>query len=76
MLTQKTNAVLELLRKLPPREQLKVISLALPEIEKRLGQKKSPRKSLRGLWAGSKITAKDISEARKSMSKNFPRSDF
>ena len=76
MLTQKTNTVLELLRKLPPREQLKVISLALPEIEKRLDQKARPRKSLRGLWAGINITDKDISDIRKSMTKNFPRSDF
>ena len=76
MLTPTTNNVLKLLRKLPPSEQLKIISLALPEIEKRLGQKARPRKSLRGLWAGLNITAKDISDVRKSMTKNFPRSDF
>jgi hypothetical protein len=76
MLTPTTNNVLKLLRKLPPSEQLKIISLALPEIEKRLDQKAGPRKSLRGLWAGLNITAKDISSVRKSMSKNFPRSDF
>ena len=71
-----TDNVLKLLRKLPPSEQLKVISIALPEIEKRLGQKARPRKSLRGLWTGLNITAKDISDVRKSMTKNFPRSDF
>jgi hypothetical protein len=43
MLTPTTNNVLKLLRKLPPSEQLKVISLALPEIEKRLDQKAGPR---------------------------------
>ena len=76
MVTPTTNNVLKMLRKLPPSEQLKVISLALPEIEKQLGQKARPRKSLRGLWAGANITAKDISNVRKSMNKNFPRSDF
>jgi len=76
MLTPRTNDVLKLLRKLPPNEQLKVISLALPEIEKKLGQKARPRKSLRGLWKGVNITDKDISEVRKAMSKNFPRSDI
>jgi hypothetical protein len=65
-----------MLRKLPPHEQLKVISQALPEIEKKLGQKARPRKSLRGLWKGLTITDKDIADVRKSMSKNFPRSDF
>lgn len=76
MLTPTTNNVLKMLRKLPPHEQLKVISQALPEIEKKLGQKARPRKSLRGLWKGLTITDKDIADVRKSMSKNFPRSDF
>lgn len=76
MVTPTTNNVLKMLRKLPPNEQLKVISLALPEIEKKLGHKARPRKSLRGLWSGVNITAKDISNVRKSMNKNFPRSDF
>ena len=76
MLTQKMNTVLELLRKLPPREQLKVISLALPEIEDNLGKQNHIRKSLRGLWKGVSITPEDIAEVRKSMTENFPRSDF
>jgi len=78
MLTQKTNTVLELLRKLPPREQLKVISLALPEIEKSLGNKVRPRKSLRGLWQGlsPSISDNDISIVRREMERNFPRDDF
>ncbi len=76
MVTPTTNNVLKMLRKLPPSEQLKVISLALPEIEKKLGKKAHPRKSLRGLWSGVNVTSKDISNVRKSMNKNFPRSDF
>lgn len=69
--------VLKMLRQLPPSEQLKIISLALPEIEKSLGEKKvRARKSLRGLWAGANITSRDISEARKEMMRNFPRSDI
>lgn len=76
MLTPTTTSVLKMLRQLPPHEQLRVISLALPEIEKNLGEKKHPRKSLRGIWAGVNISQKDISEVRKSMIKNFPRGDF
>jgi len=76
MLTQKTNTVLELLRKLSPHEQLKVISLALPEIEKSLSKKVRPRKSLRGLWIGASVTSEDIAEVRKFMTENFPRSDI
>ena len=77
MLTPTTNSVLEMLRKLPPHERLKVISLALPEIEKSLGNKIRPRKSLRGLWKGlgSSISADVIDSARHEMWQNFPRGD-
>lgn len=75
MVTPTTSDVLKMLRQLPPSEQLRIISLALPEIEKSLG-KTRPRKSLRGLWAGTGINSKDISEARKGMMNNFPRSDI
>jgi len=66
-----------MLRKLPPREQLKVISQALPEIEKSLGNKTRPRKSLRGLWKGlgPSISAHVIDSARSEMWQNFPRED-
>jgi len=77
MLTPTTNSVLEMLRKLPPHERLKVISLALPEIEKSLGKKPRPRKSLRGLWKGlgPSISADVIDAARREMWQNFPRED-
>jgi len=71
------ETVLKMLRQLPPSEQLKVISLALPEIEKSLSEKQvRPRKSLRGLWAGADITSTDISEVRKEMMPRFPRNDI
>ncbi len=77
MVVATPQTVLKMLRQLPPSEQLKVISIALPEIEKSLGkQQTQTRKSLRGLWAGANITPKDISEARKEMMRNFPRSDI
>lgn len=77
MLTPTTDNVLKMLRKLPPREQLRVITLALPEIEKGLGTKIRSRKSLRGLWKGlgPSISAKVIDEARREMWQNFPRED-
>lgn len=77
MVTPTTDNVLKMLRKLPPHEQLKVISQALPEIEKQLGRKARPRKSLRGLWKGlgPSISAKVIDDARREMWQNFPRED-
>ncbi len=64
-----------MLRKLPPRERLKVISLALPELEKSFEKKPRPRKSLRGLWKGlgPSISAKEIDSLRKEMWRDFPR---
>lgn len=75
MVTPTTSDVLKMLRQLPPNEQLRIISLTLPEIEKHLG-KARPRKSLRGLWVGAGINSKDISEVRKGMMNKFPRSDI
>lgn len=69
MVTPTTSDVLKMLRQLPPNEQLRIISLALPEIKKSLG-KARPRKSLRGLWVGTGINSKDISEVRKGMMNN------
>lgn len=78
MLTPTPNHVLEILRKLPPRERLKVISQALPEIEKSLSAKPKPRKSLRGLWKDLRpsISAEEIDAAREEMWKDFPREDI
>ena len=75
MVTPTTRTVLEMLRKLPPRERLKVISMALPELEKSLGKKSRPRKSLRGLWKGmgASVSAKEIDKLRKEMWHDFPR---
>lgn len=77
MLTPTTTDVLKILRQLPPHEQLRVISLALPEIEKSLGNKVYPRKSLRGLWKdlGPSLSADVIDNARHEMWQNFPRGD-
>lgn len=76
MVTPTTSDVLKMLRQLPPSEQLRIISLALPEIEKSLGKQARVRKSLRGLWVGAGVNSKDISEVRKGMTNNFPRSDI
>ncbi|MDP1778937.1 MAG: hypothetical protein Q8K73_01550 [Anaerolineales bacterium] len=66
MVTPTSTDILKMLRQLPPSEQLRIISLALPEIEKNLGRKVRVRKSLRGLWSGTGVTPKDIAEARKA----------
>jgi hypothetical protein len=46
------DTVLEKLRQLPPRERLRVIAQALPEVERELQEPKPPLRSLRGLWKG------------------------
>ena len=76
MVTPTSTNILKMLRQLPPSEQLRIISLALPEIEKSLGRKVRVRKSLRGMWSGAGVTSKDISETRKGMMSNFPRGDI
>ncbi len=78
MITPTPNSVLEMLRKLPPHERLKVITQALPEIEKSLSGKSGSRKSLRGLWKDLRpsISAEEIDAARHEMWKEFPRVDL
>ena len=78
MTAPNVDSVLKMLRKLPPRERLKVISLALPEIEQSIAEKPRPRKSLRGLWKdlGPSISAEEIDAARHEMWGNFPHEDI
>ena len=73
----------EVLRKLSPRERLKVIATVLPETERELPeqgaeQSQPKRESLHGLWKdlGVDVTEEDIDEVRKEMWKNFPRNDI
>ena len=65
----------EVLRKLSPRERLKLIATVLPETEREL-PKSQPiqRKSLRGFWKDLNVhlTAEDIDQARREMWTNFP----
>jgi len=77
IITPNPNSVLEMPRKLPPREHLKVISQALPEIERSLSEKEQTYQSLRGLWKDLRPSpsANEIDEARDEMRKDFPRED-
>jgi hypothetical protein len=78
MINPTPNSVLDMLRKLPPRERLKVITQALPEIEYSLVTTSKARKSLRGLWKDLRpsLSAAQIDAARKEMWKDFPREDI
>ena len=78
MISATPQDVLKLLRQLPPRERLKVIYQALPEIEQSLSENVRAYKSLRGLWKDllPSISAEDIDEVRREMWKNFPREDI
>lgn len=71
------DTVLAKLRQLPPRERLRVIARALPEVERELLEPTRPLHSLRGLWKGLNfdISAEEIDEARCEAWANFPRED-
>jgi hypothetical protein len=66
MINPTPNSVLNMLRKLPPRERLKVIAQALPEIEQSLTETHQAYKSMRGLWKDLQpsISAEEIDAAR------------
>jgi len=72
------DTVLDLLRQLPPRDRLKVLAQALPEIEQELAVPPGPLESLRGLWKDLDfdITLEEIDEARREAWANFPRDDI
>jgi hypothetical protein len=74
------DTVLTLLRKLQPRERLRVIAQALPEVERDLSEPPRPLKSLRGLCAdlGPAPSAEEIDEARREVWvwAGFPREDI
>jgi hypothetical protein len=65
--------IVEKLRDLPPEKQKKVLEF-VDSLKKDSGPK-TPRRSLRGLWADLNIhiTEEDIAEARREMWGNFPR---
>jgi hypothetical protein len=72
------DTVLEELRQLPPRERLRVIAQALPEVERELHEPAPHLASLRGLWKdlGFDITAEEIDGARREAWADFPRDDI
>ena len=72
------DTVLNLLRQLPPRDRLKVLVQALPEIEQELALPPGPLKSLRGLWQDLDfdVTTEEIDQARREAWASFPREDI
>jgi hypothetical protein len=58
-------------------EKVRLIERLAPQIAHDLqSEQAKPRKSLRGLWRGSKLDADDINAARREMWRNFPREDI
>ena len=72
------DMVLEELRQLPPRERLRVIARALPELERELQEPAPHLPSLRGLWKALDfdISAEEIDEVRREAWSDFPRGDI
>lgn len=68
------EAVIAILRDLPPHKQQEVLDFAnfLKSKERR------PLKNVRGLWKGMdvEVSAEDIAEARQEMWRDFPRERF
>ncbi len=72
--------VLDLAKRLPPRQKLRLIEAMVPDLDAPLQQAEGqPRllRSLYGLWRdlGITISAEDIDEARRDMWGTFPRDD-
>ena len=72
--------VLDLAKRLPPRQKLRLIEAIVPDLAAPLQQAEArpqPLRSLYGLWQdlGITISAKDIDEARRDMWGTFPRED-
>ncbi len=70
--------VIDMVKRLPPRDRLRVVSQVLPELERELPVRPQPRKSLRGLCAdlGPAPSAEEIDQARREAWANFPREDI
>jgi hypothetical protein len=73
-----SQTVLEMLRRLSPRERLRVIAQALPETEREFPTSAQPSRSLLGLCAdlGTAPTADEIDATRKEAWAGFPRDDI
>lgn len=73
-----SQMVLELLRRLPARERLKVIAVALPETESELAAPPPASRSLLGLCAdlGAAPSADQIDATRQEVWAGFPRDDI
>ena len=71
------DQILELAKRLPLRDKVRLIEQVAPQIERELKtERHTQRKSLRGLWRGIDIAEEDIAQARQEMWKDFPREDI
>ena len=72
--------VLDLAKRLPPRQKLRLIEAIVPDLAAPLAEaeeKAKPLRSLYGLWKdlGVDVSAEDIDTARREMWGTFPRED-
>ena len=69
------QAILEAIKALPTDKQQEILSHATRLRDEAIPRK--PFKSVKGLWAdlGISLSAEEIDENRREMSKNFPRED-
>ena len=69
------QAILEAVKALPTDKQQEILSHATRLRDEAIPRK--PFKSVKGLWAdlGISLSAEEIDENRREMSKNFPRED-
>jgi hypothetical protein len=72
--------VLDLAKRLPPRQKLRLIEAIMPDLAEPLAEAEGKVKSLRslyGLWKdlGVDLSAEDIDAARRELWGTFPRDD-
>ena len=70
--------LVSVIRQLPPRERLRIITQVLPDLERELPAGQKPKRSLWGLCAdlGTAPSALEIDEIRKEVWGGFPRGDI
>ena len=68
------QAILEVVRALPAEKQQEVLNHAV-RLRDEAGRK-SPFKSVRGLWAGISLSSEEMEENQRDMWRTFPREDI
>lgn len=75
--TSELEQAVALALKLSPVDKVRLVEQVVARLEHDLSaSRKSPKRSLYGMWSGVSVSAEDIDEARREMWGSFPREDI